>query len=168
MDLSTARYQRMDRAAVLMGQWLLNGSGPGGGSLFSTMLFHSFNDPNYPELQIYMTPMNIDENLSDGESESASIFQSLGRKLLVRGKKVAKPGVQIDINLERPRSLGKVSLYSSNPSDYPKIDPNYLSNKKDLDDLVEGVKEVRKIMSDPNISKSVSYTHLTLPTNSLV
>ena len=153
MDLSTARYQRIDRAAVLMGQWLLNGSGPGGGSLFSTMLFHSFNDPNYPELQIYMTPMNIDENLSDGESESASIFQSLGRKLLVRGKKVAKPGVQIDINLERPRSLGKVSLYSSNPSDYPKIDPNYLSNKKDLDDLVEGVKEVRKIMSDPNISK---------------
>ena len=153
MDLSTARYQRIDRAAVLMGQWLLNGSGPGGGSLFSTMLFHSFNDPNYPELQIYMTPMNIDENLSDGENESASIFQSLGRKLLVRGKKVAKPGVQIDINLERPRSLGKVSLYSSNPSDYPKIDPNYLSNKKDLDDLVEGVKEVRKIMSDPNISK---------------
>ena len=60
---------------------------------------------------------------------------------------------KIDINLERPRSLGKVSLYSSNPSDYPKIDPNYLSNKKDLDDLAEGVKEVRKIMSDPNISK---------------
>ena len=99
MDLSTARYQRIDRAAVLMGQWLLNGSGPGGGSLFSTMLFHSFNDPNYPELQIYMTPMNIDENLSDGENESASIFQSLGRKLLVRGKKVAKPNTTFDLSI---------------------------------------------------------------------
>ena len=52
MDLSTARYQRIDRAALLLARWLLNGSGPGGGSLFSTMLFHSFNDPNYPELQI--------------------------------------------------------------------------------------------------------------------
>ena len=36
--------------------------------------------------------------LAARENESTSIFQSLGRKLLVRGKKVAKPGVQIDIN----------------------------------------------------------------------
>ena len=55
-----------------------------------------------------MTPMNIDENMSDGKNETTSILQSLGRKLLVRGKKVAKPGVQIDINLERPKSLGKI------------------------------------------------------------
>ena len=40
MDLSAAKYQRLDKAALLMGKWLLNGSGPGGGSLFSTVLFH--------------------------------------------------------------------------------------------------------------------------------
>jgi choline dehydrogenase len=131
----------------------MNGSGPGGGSLFSSMLFHSFDDPNYPELQIFMTPMNIDENLSDGKNETTSILQSLGRKLLVRGKKVAKPGVQIDINLERPKSLGKIRLKSSNPLDYPIIDPNYLNNKKDLDDLVKGVKVVKKIMENVNIRK---------------
>ena len=117
MDLSAARYQRIDQAALLLGRWLMNGSGPGGGSLFSSMLFHSFDDPNYPELQIFMTPMNIDENLSDGKNETTSILQSLGRKLLVRGKKVAKPGVQIDINLERPKSLGRIRLNSSNPLD---------------------------------------------------
>ena len=33
MDLSTARYQRIDRAALLLDRWLLNGRGPGGGSL---------------------------------------------------------------------------------------------------------------------------------------
>ena len=153
MDLSAARYQRMDQAALLLGRWLINGSGPGGGSLFSSMLFHSFDDPNYPELQIFMTPMNIDENLSDGKNETTSILQSLGRKLLVRGKKVAKPGVQIDINLERPKSLGRIRLNSSNPLDYPIIDPNYLNNKKDLDDLVKGVKVVKKIMKNRNIGK---------------
>ena len=153
MDLSAARYQRIDQAALLLGRWLMNGSGPGGGSLFSSMLFHSFDDPNYPELQIFMTPMNIDENLSDGKNETTSILQSLGRKFLVRGKKVAKPGVQIDINLERPKSLGKIRLNSSNPLDYPIIDPNYLNNKKDLDDLVKGVKVVKKIMGNVNIRK---------------
>ena len=112
---------------------------------FQVCFFHSFDDPNYPELQIFMTPMNIDENLSDGKNETTSILQSLGRKLLVRGKKVAKPGVQIDINLERPKSLGRIRLNSSNPLDYPIIDPNYLNNKKDLDDLVKGVKVVKKL-----------------------
>ena len=70
MDLSAAKYQRLDKAALLMGKWLLNGSGPGGGSLFSTVLFHALEDPNMPELQVYMTPMIFDENFENGESES--------------------------------------------------------------------------------------------------
>ena len=43
-ELSHARHQRLDRAAMLMGRWLVNGSGPGGGSLFSVVLFNAAGD----------------------------------------------------------------------------------------------------------------------------
>lgn len=37
-----------------------------------------------------------------------------------------------------PRSRGTVTLRSDNPYDPPVIDPNYLADPKDVDDLVEG------------------------------
>ena len=114
MDLSHARHQRLDRAALLMGKWLLNGSGPGGGALFSTILFHALDDPALPELEVFMTPMVIEENLGNDAGEQVPLLQRLGRKLLVRGRKTALPGVQLDINLERQceRSWPKTRLPS--------------------------------------------------------
>ena len=106
-----------------------------------------------PELQVYMTPMIIDENFDNGENERVPFLQRLGRKLLVRGRKVARPGIQIDINQERPKSLGNVRLLSSDPLQYPMIDPNYLADTRDLTELVRGVKDMRDVMSQPNISQ---------------
>lgn len=152
-DLCHARHQRLDKAAMLMARWLFNGSGPGGGSFFSTVLFHSFDDPNLPELEVFMTPMVVEENLGNGDEEPAPVLQRLGKRLLVRGRKVAKPGVQIDINLERPYSSGTVRLASANPLDYPLIDPNYLSDSRDMDVLVQGVKAMREVMEQKQIAK---------------
>ena len=156
MDLSYAQHQRLDKAAVLMGRWLFNGSGPGGGSLFSTVLFHALEDPAMPELQVFMTPMIIDENFKNGKNERVPFFQRLGRKLLVRGRKVARPGIQIDINQERPKSLGSVRLSSSNPLQYPMINPNYLADTRDLTELVRGVKDMRDVMAQASISRFVT------------
>lgn len=72
-----------------------------------------------------MTPMVVEENLTNGECERTPLSQWLGRKFLVRGRKAAKRGVQIDINLERPRSRGTVRLASADPNAQPLIDPNY-------------------------------------------
>ncbi len=152
MDLSLARYQRLDKAAGLMARWLLNGKGPGSGVFFSVVLFHALRDQALPEFQVYMTPMVIDENLTLDEDEKTPFLKRLGRRLLVRGRKAAQPGVQIDINLERPRSLGTVRLASNNPQDDPLINPNYFSEPPDLDDLLQGVKAVRKIMAQKPIS----------------
>ncbi|MCG7519783.1 GMC family oxidoreductase [Ruegeria sp. Ofav3-42] len=156
LDLSHARHQRLDKAAMLMARWLLNGSGPGGGAMFSTTLFHAFDDPVLPELEVYMTPMIVEENLGNGETEAAPLLQRLGRMLLVRGRKVARAGVQIDINQERPKSLGTVRLNSVNPVEYPRIDPNYFADKRDLDELVRGVKVMREVMTQPQIAKYVT------------
>ncbi|MGI9291770.1 MAG: GMC family oxidoreductase, partial [Gammaproteobacteria bacterium] len=156
MDLSLARHQRLDKAAMLIARWLLNGSGPGGGAFFSAVLFHTLGDPALPEFEVFMTPMVIDENLTDGEEEKAPLLQRLGRKLLVRGRKVAQPGVQIDINQQRPRSTGSVRLASRNPVDHPLIDPNYFSDPEDLDELVGGVKAMRNVMAQPHIAQYVT------------
>ena len=83
-------------------------------------------------------------------------MQRLGRHLLVRGRQVAKPGVQIDINLERPKSLGTVSLASANPLDHPRIDPRFFSHTDDLNAMVAGVKTMREIMAQPEIAKYVT------------
>ena len=153
MDLSLARYQRLDKAALLMARWLLGGKGPGGGAFFSAVLFHGLDDPTLPEFETYMTPMVIDENMTGGADEKTPLLQRLGRKLLVRGRKVAMPGVQIDINLERPRSSGTVRLASADALDHPLIDPNYFASRRDLDELVQGVKAVRDIMRQPAIAQ---------------
>ena len=73
--------------------------------------------------------------------------------MLVRGRKVARPGVQIDINLERPKSLGTVRLASNNPVDHPVIDPNYYADPMDMEEVKQGVGVMREIMSQPEIAK---------------
>ncbi len=153
LDLSHARHQRLDRAAMLMGRWLLNGTGPGSGALFSVGLFHALRDPALPEFQVFMTPMIVDENIGDGENEKAPPLQRLGRRLLVRGRMVARPGIQIDINLERPRSLGTVRLAGPDPVSHPLIDPCYFADGRDLDEMVEGVLAMREIMARPEIAR---------------
>ncbi|XP_050443792.1 glucose dehydrogenase [FAD, quinone]-like [Adelges cooleyi] len=44
--------------------------------------------------------------------------------------------------LLRPKSRGEILLRSKNPFDYPRILPNYLTERDDVDRLVEGVKFV--------------------------
>lgn len=153
LDLSHARHQRLDKAAMLMARWLWNGSGLGGGAMFSAVLFHAFEDPALPELEVFMTPMIVDENFGHGAPEDVPLLHRLGRRLLVRGRKAACPGVQIDINQERPGSLGTVRLASDDPTVHPLIDPNYLADPRDLEELVQGVKIMRAVMAQPPIAQ---------------
>ncbi|NOD90642.1 MULTISPECIES: GMC family oxidoreductase [unclassified Ruegeria] len=155
-DLSHARYQRFDHAMKLMLHWLVNGGGPGGGAFFSTVLFHAFEDPMLPELEVFMTPMVVEENLGNGAREDVPLLQRLGRRLLVRGRKMARSGVQIDVNLERPRSEGSVRLAGADPRRHPVIDPNYFSDPHDIDVLRRGVEVMREIMGQNPIAKFVT------------
>jgi len=155
-DLCHSKYQRIDKAFWLMANWLFNGKGPGGGAFWSTGLFHAFEDPQMPELEVFMTPMIVEENLNKGQYEKTPLLKKFGRNLLVRGRKVAKPGVQIDINQERPKSRGTVRLRNSDPTEYPLIDPNYFSDPEDLEQLVKGVGVMREIMSQNEISQYIN------------
>jgi len=57
-------------------------------------------------------------------------------------------GFTILPTLLHPKSRGTVSLSSSNPKEAPIIQPNFLKEKEDLDQLVKGGKLVFKIMEE--------------------
>ena len=53
--------------------------------------------------------------------------------------------IQIGANLQHPFSHGQISINSSNPLDYPVINPNYLNHPADVQILREGVKLARRL-----------------------
>ena len=64
-----------------------------------------------------------------------------------------KDGFTILPTLLHPKSRGTVSLASSHPMDAPIIQPNFLQEKDDLDQLIIGGKLVFKLMNDEALKK---------------
>jgi len=53
----------------------------------------------------------------------------------------------------RPRSRGRISLRSHDPLDSPHIHANYLSDPRDMEALLEGVKLARRLAAAPAFAK---------------
>ncbi|MDR3418731.1 MAG: choline dehydrogenase [Nevskia sp.] len=53
----------------------------------------------------------------------------------------------------RPESRGTLRLASADPLAPPLIDANYLATERDLDALVQGLKEARRVMSQPALAR---------------
>ena len=52
-----------------------------------------------------------------------------------------------------PRSRGRISLRSADPTEKPLIDPGYLSDSADVDVLAAGIREVRQIMAEEPLAR---------------
>jgi choline dehydrogenase len=55
------------------------------------------------------------------------------------------PAYLLGISNCRVKSEGEINITSSNPREAPKIEPNYLTHKDEVQDLLEGVKLIRKL-----------------------
>ncbi|MEM1200906.1 MAG: GMC oxidoreductase, partial [Pseudomonadota bacterium] len=143
-ELSLSRFQRIDRAIGMGLRYLLTRTGPGAGSFWSTGLFHALRDQDMPELEVFCTPMIVREDSVGTEGWTIQRLLGLGNAFIARGK-AASPGMQFDVNLLRPESVGTVKLASSDPTTAPLIDPHYLEAPGDLEDLVAGVKHMREV-----------------------
>ncbi|CAG9175743.1 GMC family oxidoreductase [Cupriavidus respiraculi] len=61
-------------------------------------------------------------------------------------------GYSCHVCVLRPRSRGMVRLASADPRRAPRIDPGYLSDPADLDDMVAGLRVVRRIFAQPALA----------------
>ncbi len=68
-------------------------------------------------------------------------------------------GVTASVCQLRPESRGEVMIASSDPTQHPKIVPNYLSTDYDRRLMVEGLKMVRGITKAPPFAKYVTREH---------
>ncbi|GEO87058.1 MULTISPECIES: GMC family oxidoreductase [Alphaproteobacteria] len=50
------------------------------------------------------------------------------------------------VNICRPESRGRLELRSASPLDRPKLTANFLDNQNDVDTLVRGIREVRRVI----------------------
>lgn len=115
-------------------QYLLNRTGPLSMSVNQAGGFFKGDEgEQLPNIQLYFNPM------------SYQIPNDPNAKL------VPEPysGFLVAFNSCRPSSKGKIEIASNNPQDTALIKPNYLSTEKDIRDVIQGSKLIRKIMSAP-------------------
>ncbi|KAG0156170.1 hypothetical protein PDIDSM_3347 [Penicillium digitatum] len=68
----------------------------------------------------------------------------------------ANGDIGITAALQHPFSHGRIYIKSSNPMDFPVIDPNYLDNPADSEILLAGIKLARQIGETSPMSKSLT------------
>ena len=65
------------------------------------------------------------------------------------------PGFLLGFQPTRPTSRGHICLRSANPFDMPEIHPNSLSTNRDLTEMIEGSKLMRKIARSPALQSVI-------------
>jgi choline dehydrogenase len=88
--------------------------------------FHATREGATPTVQIYCVPM-----IAYANTGADSI--------------PAVDGIKLHVTLLRPHSRGSLSIRSANPRDLPLVDPNYLADGRDLQNLIEGMRIAREL-----------------------
>ena len=65
----------------------------------------------------------------------------------------ASAAMTLGVNGSQPHSSGQLRLRSSNPHDPPLIQPRYLSDARDVEDLIEGVQLCRSIVAQSELGQ---------------
>ena len=110
-------------------QWILTRRGIVSSNGFEGLgCIRSGKDVDYPDLQIIITPVAVDDATWTPLQEHA---------------------FQIHVGLMRAHSRGSIELRSSNPNDPPHILVNYLKDDRDRDRMRKGIRLVRDIVDQP-------------------
>jgi len=118
-------------------QYLLTGKGPFAMSVNQAGgFFRGAEDEAQPNIQLYFNPLSY----RIPKDPKAGL------------KPEPYPGYLICFNSCRPASRGNITITSADPLAAPAIHPNYLSANKDVEEVVQGSRLVRKIASAATLS----------------
>ncbi len=121
--------------------YLYNRKGPLSLSLNQGGGYINWNSPEpFPNIQLYFNPLTY------------SVSYKNKRPLLKTDK---FNGFIIGFNSCRPKSLGEVKLKISNNDYLPSINPNYLSDERDIHDLYSAFDFIRKFSVNKNINSII-------------
>lgn len=96
---------------------------------------------NYPNIQLYFSPVSYTR-------------APVGKRPLLNPDPF--PAFLLGLSNCRPKSRGQITITSNNPLQAPHIEPNYLSHEDDVQDLLEGVKFLRKMAAMPSFAKVIA------------
>ena len=133
---------RWDRAILHGIQYLLYKTGPVTACVAEAGLFLSTSDSvRSPDIQIHCLPAYVVDH---------------GRM------KIKGQGITINTCNLRPKSIGSVTLRSSNPLDEPAIDPNYCGDPEGYDwkISIEGFKWGRRLLAAPSFGPYIKEEYL--------
>ncbi|XP_035730632.1 glucose dehydrogenase [FAD, quinone]-like isoform X1 [Vespa mandarinia] len=118
------------------------------GTFHSTLQENKFSKP---DLQLMILPLGISTDYGIVLKEAMGISDEVYGKYFspLENDNV----VTIAPVLLHPKSLGEMKLRSKDPSDEPLIDPKYLSNKYDIDALIDGIQYLKKLINTNAMKK---------------
>ncbi len=129
------RYAKPHMAALAGLQYLFTRKGPVASSLFETGGFwYADPDARSPDIQFHL-------GLGTGIEKGVAAMP--------------QGGVTLNSCYLRPRSRGTVKLASSDPTQAPLIDPNYLQDPRDREMSIRGLKLTQAIMAQAPLAKYV-------------
>lgn len=110
-----------------LARWQIAATGPAASNLAEAGAIYSLNSASSSgrEFQVHVTPTHY----------------------LLYPDRRAPAAMTVGINLCQPRSRGAVDLAAADPFTPPLIDPGYLTETTDLDDLVAAVIQVRQLVA---------------------
>ena len=109
-------------------QWLLTREGICASNHFDALAcIRSGAGVEYPDLQITISPIAVDDNWAP----------------------LKEHAFQIHVGLMRAHSRGRIELRSNDPADAPRIFVNYLQDQRDRELLRKGIRLVRELVEQP-------------------
>lgn len=107
-------------------EWIVRRRGLGASNFFETGAFlRTRDDVAFPNMQYEFLPLYRE---------------------VVNGRVVPRPGFQVWMDLSRPESRGRIRLTSANPAAPPSIVFDHLGDRRDLRDLIAGVRLARTLV----------------------
>ncbi|CAG7730947.1 unnamed protein product, partial [Allacma fusca] len=107
---------------------------------------------DWPDIQIYLSPISY-FSLSNKIMTRASNFEP--EILSSINPETEKEGFHFLVSLVRPHSKGEITLKDKDPFSLPLINPNYLEDPKDLDILLQGLKEVLRLCENTTVFQKI-------------